>query len=283
MAQNTLRQLCLQSTTIEPPTTDRPQYSLLGPLEVWRCGRPVDIGGPQQRTLLAVLLLNANRMVGTDRLIEHLWGVQPPQTAKALLHGCISHLRRVLNSSSNEQVLVTRGSGYVLRVDTEDLDLLRFRHLTDAAACLPDGEHRVRLLSEALACWKGAVATGQDLPSCSEEIAELEERRTAALEDRLVLDLSLSVHAGLLVEVRAAVRRHPLRERLWALLIAALYGLDRQAEALATYRELRQSLIDQLGIEPSVTLRELHQQILSGTNPGDLIIPVGAENLRRTG
>ncbi len=256
------------------------RYRVLGPLELWRGESLLDIGGPQQRALLAILLLNANRVVATDRLIEYLWGQQPPQTAKTLLQGCISQLRRVLHPAEalvGEQPLVTRAPGYVLNVAADELDLLRFGILTRAAADVADGERRVRLLTAALGHWRGPVLEGQDLSSCSEELAELEERRSAALEERIAIDLSRCVHAGLVVELKAEVRSHPLRERLWALLIAALYALDRQAEALATFLELRQSLVEQLGIEPSAMLRELQRQVLAGTDPGDLVVPVASD------
>ncbi|WP_020393061.1 AfsR/SARP family transcriptional regulator [Kribbella catacumbae] len=271
----------------DPPAADGPRYRVLGPLEVWQGERLLDVGGPQQRALLAVLLLNANRVVATDRLIEYLWGPHAPQTARTLLQGCISQLRRVLPSaeaSAGEQPLVTRAPGYVLNVAADELDLLRFERLAKAAADVADAERRARLLAAAVGYWSGPVLDGQDLPGCSDEIAELEERRSAALEERIAIDLSLCAHAGLVVELKAEVRSHPLRERLWALLIAALYGLDRQAEALATFLELRDSLVDQLGIEPSSTLRELHRQVLAGTHPGDLVVPVANDrDLRRTG
>lgn len=286
ITQGAGRQLRLHHAVQDPIAADGPRYRVLGPLEVWQGERLLDIGGPQQRALLAVLLLNANRVVATDQLIEHLWGQHAPETARSLLQGCIAQLRRVLRSSMGpaaEQPLVTRAPGYVLNVGADELDLLRFERLTEAAADVVDSEHRARLLATALRNWRGPVLDGQDLPGCSDETADLEERRSAALAERIELDLSRYVHAGLVAELKAEVRRHPMRERLWALLIAALYGLDRQADALTTSRVLRESLVDQLGIEPSPTLRELHRQVLTGTHPGDLVIPVAADDLRRTG
>ncbi len=251
---------------------------MLGPLEVWQGERLLSIGGPQQKALLAILLLNANRVVSTDRLIEYLWGPHPPATARSLLQGCISQLRRALasdDSPETEHPLSTRPPGYILRVDSGQLDLLAFEELFQAATGVTDAERRTQLLTNALACWRGPVLDGLDLSAGHEEIAQLEERRASALEQRIEADLAQGARASLVVELRGQIRSQPLRERPWGLLVATLYALDRQAEALAMYRDLRACLVEQLGIEPSPTLQELHRQVLAGYAPQDLAIPVG--------
>ncbi len=268
----------VQPVAAELAPATRVRYCVLGPLEVWHGESLLSVGGPQQKALLAILLLNANRVVSTDRLVEYLWGPHPPTTARSLLQGCISQLRRVLPSERGLEAghpLSTRAPGYTLRVDSGQLDLLAFEELFQSAVGSADAEHRTQLLADALACWRGPVLDGLDLSGCHEEIAQLEERRVSALEQKIEADLAHGARAGLVVELRAQIRSQPLRERLWGLLVATLYALDRQADALATYRDLRACLIGQLGIEPSPTLQELHRQVLAGSAPQDLVIPVG--------
>ncbi|WP_405060192.1 tetratricopeptide repeat protein [Kribbella sp. NBC_01505] len=259
------------------------RYRVLGALEVWRDEEPLAVGGPQQQALLAILLLNANRVVSADRLIEYLWGSHPPTTARSLLQGCISQLRRALQpaaGAASDHPLSTRAPGYRLRVRSAELDLLAFEERVQAAAEIEDPARRSRMLADAIACWSGPVLDGLDLLACHQEIAQLTERRGFAYEQKFEADLMLGVQAGLVAELKAQIRGEPLRERLWGLLIATLYALDRQADALAAYRRLRTSLIDQLGIEPSPTLQELHRQVLAGTPPQDLVIPVGSRSAK---
>lgn len=256
----------------------RTRYGVLGPLEVWQGERLLSIGGPQQKALLAILLLNANKVVSTDRLVEYLWGPRPPATARSLLQGCISQLRRSLRPDDApvaESSLATRPPGYVLRVEAGQLDLLAFEQLFQTAGGVADAERRTQLFTDALGCWRGPVLDGLDLPACREEIAQLEERRVSALEQKIEADLAQGARVDMIGELKAEIRRQPLRERLWGVLVATLYALDRQAEALATYRDLRACLIEQLGIEPSPTLQELHRQVLTGAALQDLVIPVG--------
>jgi DNA-binding SARP family transcriptional activator len=244
------------------------RYRILGPIEVLHDGQPLAIGGPQQQALLAVLLLNANHVVSTDRLIADIWGDEPPVAARDLLRGCVARLRRVL--SADPQPLLKRGPGYVLQVQPGELDLHRFEEL--ATAALVDGsivgpERAADLLHEALALWRGPALDGVAPDVCRAEAARLEEQRLSLLEQRVDLELQLGRHDRLIGELRLHLRAHPLRERLWAQLMLALHAADRQAEALAAYRQVREMLVEELGMEPGATLRRVEQAILSGGDP----------------
>ena len=220
---------------------------LLGPLEVERRGVPLALGGRAQRALLARLLLDANRTVAIDRLIEDLWGEHAPASAVKMVHVYVSKLRKLLPDG----MLVTRAPGYSLEIDPEALDLVRFERLRQA------GRPR-----EALALWRGPALAEFDEPFAVVESARLEELHLAALEDRIDADLAAGRHAGLVGELEALVARNPLRERLRTQLMLARYRSGRQAEALAGYRELRELLATELGIEPSSALRDLERRVL---------------------
>ena len=237
------------------------RFAILGPLEVsGDDGQRLALGGPQQRALLAVLLLNAGRVVSTDRLIECLWGEQPPAAARSLLQGCVAGLRRALKvgAGPDRQPLVTRAPGYCIEVRPDELDLDRFDRLVAAAQ-----------LTDALSLWRGPVLDGIALDACQADVARLEERRLAVLEQRIEAELRAGRHTSLVGELESLVRVHPLRERLWAQLMTALYRADRQADALAAYQRLRRTLVDQLGVEPGATVRRIQGAILSGTDPGE--------------
>ncbi|MDX8035524.1 BTAD domain-containing putative transcriptional regulator [Lentzea sp. BCCO 10_0856] len=225
------------------------EFRILGPLEVLSDGLPVALGGPQQRGLLALLLLDANRVVSRDRLVTDLWGDAPPANARGLLHGCVAGLRRVLPAGR----LVTRSPGYLLRVGAGELDADRFEELTD------DDSPRT-----ALELWRGPALHDIALDSCRPAAVRLDERRLAVLERRVDLDLRLGRFADLAAELTVLVREHPLRERLWAQLMLALYGAGRQSEALAAFRRLRATLVEELGIEPSSVPRQVEQAVLAG-------------------
>jgi DNA-binding SARP family transcriptional activator len=244
------------------------RFAILGPLEARAGGRLLSLGGPQQRALLAVLLLNANRVVSTDRLAQCLWGDQPPPSARGLLQGCVAALRRVLHTEEDgerRQPLVTRVPGYLIEVRSGELDLDRFEELA-ARARHAAPEQAAALLHEALALWRGPALEEITGPGLRSEATHLAERRLAVLEERIDADLRMGRHAAVVAELRACVEANPLRERMWALLMLALHGADRQVEALAVYRRLRATLIDQLGVEPGPTLRQLERAILSGAD-----------------
>jgi DNA-binding SARP family transcriptional activator len=220
---------------------------LLGPLEVERGGVPVQLGGRAQRALLARLLLDANRTVAVDRLIDDLWGEDAPSSAVKMVHIYISKLRKQLPDG----MLVTRAPGYAVEIEPEAIDLARFERLRN--------EGRLR---EALALWRGPALAEFDEPFAILESARLEELHVASVEDRIDADLALGRHTALVGELEALVARNPLRERLWGQLMLARYRSGRQADALAAYRELRELLATELGIEPSAALRDLELRML---------------------
>jgi DNA-binding SARP family transcriptional activator len=233
------------------------EFRLLGALEV-TAGEPVAIHGRKQRALLTILLLHANKVVSTDRLVNDLWGEKPPPTATASLQNAVSALRRILG----DDVLVTQPPGYVVLVDPAQLDLGRFERLVAWARSLP-AENRAATLRDALALWRGPpLAEFQYEAFAQDEIRRLEELHLATVEDRIDADLELGRHAALVGELETLVAQNPLRERLRGQLMLALYRSGRQAEALAVYRNGRQTLRDDLGIEPTPSLQRLHASIL---------------------
>jgi DNA-binding SARP family transcriptional activator len=235
------------------------EFRILGPLEVIERGRPLELGGSRQRALLALLLTHANEVVSTDRLIDELWGARPPTTAPNALQYHISRLRKALG---HEDAIVTRRPGYLIRVEPDELDRLRFERLVEEARG-SQSERAARLLRDALRLWRGpALADVADQPFAQEEARRLEELRLSALERRLDAELALGGGAGLVGELEALAREHPLREAFRAQLMLALYRTGRQAEALDVYRETRRLLVDELGVEPGPALQELEQAIL---------------------
>ncbi|MBD0282321.1 MAG: ABC transporter substrate-binding protein [Thermoleophilaceae bacterium] len=225
----------------------------------------MDLGGPTQRALLAVLLLHAGEVVSVDRLIDQLWGDEPPATAVKTLQAHVSRLRRALNGAENGR-LETRGHGYVLHVRPGELDAERFRDLLeDARRRLAEGDpdRAAETLTEALALWRGPALAGLGRNTFARsEIARLDELRLAAIEERIEADLARGRHAALIPELEGLVAQHPLRERLRGQLMLALYRAERQAEALSVYQDGRRALAEDLGLEPSQGLRKLERQIL---------------------
>lgn len=235
------------------------EFLILGPLEVrGDQGRGVPLGPLKQRAVLAILLLHANEVVSSERLIEELWNGAPPRSARTALQVQISRLRQQLGADA----IWTKAPGYVLTVDPERIDARRFdRLLAEARELGPEG--RAAKLREALALWRGPPLDDLTFePFAAGEIARLEDLRVAALEDRIDADLELGRHAELVGELEAAIIEHPLRERLRGQLIVALYHAGRQAEALEAYRKTRRVLAEELGLEPSPPLRELERSIL---------------------
>lgn len=234
------------------------QFRLLGPLEVSDQDRPLDLGATKQRSLLALLLLNANQVVSTDRLIAELWGDSPPATVAKSVQVYVSRLRKEIPDGR----LATHPPGYVLRVGPDELDLEVFERLRRQARGVPP-EAAAEKLREALALWRGPpLADLAYEPFAQVEIARLEELRLAALEERIDADLAAGRHVDLVGELRARIAEHPLRERLRAQLMLALYRSARQAEALEAYQCARRELLDELGLEPCEALRRLERAIL---------------------
>jgi DNA-binding SARP family transcriptional activator len=239
------------------------EFRILGPLEALEDGAPVALGGAKQKALLAVLLLNANEVVSTERLIDALWDEPPARPTKAV-QVYVARLRKALG-----RTLQSRPPGYVLELTPEQLDLARFQRLCGEASDRPGAT--AAKLREALSLWRGpALAEFTNEPFARAERSRLEELRLEALEERIELELSEGAHAALTGELEALVGAHPLRERPRAQLMLALYRCGRHADALALYREGRQTLVQELGIEPSRALRALEAAILRQDEALDL-------------
>jgi DNA-binding SARP family transcriptional activator len=225
------------------------EFRLLGAFEVIADGRSLDVGRGRRRMLLAYLLLQGGRVVSRSRLIEVLWGEDPPATAATALHGHISKLRRLLGPDRVQTVT----PGYRLRLSPGELDLERFGRLI-----------RCGRYADALSLWRGAPLAEPAFEGFARaEIARLEHLRRAALEGHFACELAAGRHMVLTSELTTALEDHPLCERLSAQLMIALYRSGRQAEALDVYRATRTRLVEQLGLEPGPELRELELRILA--------------------
>ena len=235
------------------------EYRILGPLEVGDRGRRIPVGGPKQRSLLALLLLRANEVVAADALIDRLWGGRPPATAAKVIQVQIWRLRKALGPD----VLVTRPPGYMLRVGSDEFDLARFEQLVgDARGAAP--AVAATKLREALALWRGTPLV--DLlheEFAAAEIARLEELRIVALEERIEADLALGRHGQVIPDLEALAAANPYRERLHSQLMLALYRSGRQAEALDHFQKRRRLLDEELGLEPGEPLKQLQKAILA--------------------
>jgi DNA-binding SARP family transcriptional activator/Flp pilus assembly protein TadD len=246
------------------------EFRILGPVEAWRNGRPVDLSAPKERGLLAALLVSANRVVAADQLIDHLWGDDPPATSLNTLQTLVLRLRRALQPGAGAVpgVLVTRAPGYLLVVAPGRLDLHRFEQLlalARRARAARDLTRAVGCLREGLALWRGPALAGAEAPGLRlTEVPRLEECRLAAIEQCAEVELELGLHRELAGELAALAAGHPLREHLRALLMTALFRSGRQAEALAVYRDTRHTLTSELGVEPGPELQRLHQAVLTG-------------------
>ena len=240
-----------------PDDERRLRFGLLGPLEVERGEERLVVRGSRQRALLALLLLHANEVVSRERLIDGLWGDDPPETAANALQVAVHGLRRALGGTRIE----TRGAGYLLRVEPGELDLDRFRRLIEGAR--GRGVDAAEPLAEALALWRGEpLADLTAAPFARVEAERLRELRRAAIEQRIDADLAAGRHADLIAELEWLVADEPLRERLRCQLIVALYRAGRQVEALGAYRDARRTLVEELGVEPGPELRGLEGAIL---------------------
>ncbi len=235
---------------------------LLGPLEALARGEPVVLSGRKPRALVAVLALDAGRVVSVDRLVDELWPGMAPATAGHAVKVYVSQLRKTLGTGA----IATRGPGYALELHPDRVDAHRFRSLLEEGrAVLGAGEpaRAGQLLREALALWRGpALVDFAYEPFAQTAIAELEELRLAALEERIEADLALGLHGELVGELKVVVASNATRERVWGQLMLALYRAGRQADALASYRAARKALVEGLGIEPGPELRELEAAIL---------------------
>jgi WD40 repeat protein/DNA-binding SARP family transcriptional activator len=236
------------------------RFGVLGPLEVSDGDGPVPLGGPKQRVVLAHLVLGVNQVVATDRLIDAVWGESLPEEPTATLRVYVSRLRSALGQNAIEG----RPPGYVLHAERDEVDAFRFEELVrEARRGTVDPRLTVNILDEALELWRGpALGDLATESSLSGEIARLEELHLQALEERLSAQLALGRHADVIGELEALTAAHPLRERVWELLMLALYRSGRQADALGAYQRARELLADELGIDPNADLQGLQEKIL---------------------
>ena len=243
------------------------EFRILGPLEVSSEDGPVTLSASKHRALLTHLLLHPNEVVPSEVLVDALWGEQPPPSGRKVLQIYVSQLRKLLGPA----VLQTRAPGYLLAVDLSRLDSARFERLAqEASQVLRDGNPALAsaLFARALALWRGPALVDLAYESLVQtEARRLEELRVTALEQRLEADLQLGRHAALVGEVQSLVAEHPLQERFRAQLMLALYQGGRQAEAMDAYADARRTLVDELGVEPSLELRDLQHAILN-QDPG---------------
>ena len=246
------------------------EFRILGPLEVEEAGRLLPLGGTKQRAVLALLLLHANEVVSQERLIDELWDGSPPESGRTALQMHVSQLRKLLDPDAargDEELLVTRAPGYVLRVERDRIDVGRFEALVAAGTAAlsngnPDAAHEH--LAGALALWRGhALGDLVAVPFAQAEALRLEELRLAAIEERIDADLALGRDSELVAELERLVAQEPLRERLRGQLMLALYRSGRQAEALDVYRRARRKLAEELGLEPGEALQQLERAILN--------------------
>jgi WD40 repeat protein/DNA-binding SARP family transcriptional activator len=238
------------------------RFKLLGPLEAVRGADRVALGGPKQRLVLALLLIRANQVVSTERLIDEIWEEDPPDAARPSLQSYVSHLRKALGPDRLEG----RTPGYVLHASDDEVDARRFEALaTDARRKLRDDPAAAaRALRDALAMWRGdPLADLSTELSLQPEIERLSGLRLAAIEDRIEAELALGQHAELAAELETLTAEHPLRERLHGHLMLALYRAGRQAEALNAYHRLREALASDLGLDPSTAIEALQHRILT--------------------
>jgi DNA-binding SARP family transcriptional activator len=238
------------------------EFLVLGPLEARVDGRALPLGGPKQRALLALLVLNRNEVVSRDRLIDSLWGERAPESAQRSLDTYVSRLRSLLGADRIER----RPPGYLLRVEPGELDFERFEALLEqgrSAAAADDPTTAGDLLGDALALWRGcALADVASEPPLRIEAERLEERRLLALEGRIDAELALGRGPELLGELEQLVSEHPFRQRLLRQLMLSLYRAGRPADALAAYQAFRRRFAEEVGLEPSAELRALERRIL---------------------
>ncbi|MBO0883833.1 MAG: winged helix-turn-helix domain-containing protein, partial [Mycobacterium sp.] len=268
------------------------QFGILGPLEVLVNGSTVTVSAGKQRVVLVSLLVAANRVVSAERLVELVWEDAPPAKPRNALQTYVMRLRRLLGGSSQGGPVFTGQAGYGIEVAADALDLDHFTDLVRRGRAALDGEDAVGgkdLLGQGLGLWRGEPLS--DVPSETlrrEVVPGLMEQWLGAVESRLEADLALGRHVEVLPELRELTAQHPLRERLWAQQMRALYQSGRQAEALECYRTVSELLVEELGVDPGQELRELYQQVLTAdpvlTSPAVVrSVSVGAsrEGVRR--
>ncbi|MFD1149440.1 AfsR/SARP family transcriptional regulator, partial [Saccharothrix hoggarensis] len=239
---------------------DAVEFGVLGPIRAVADGAAVAVGSPREKAVLARLVVDANRVVSVDRLIDAVWQDEPPSSARSQIAIVVHRLRRGLGGHG---VITTASPGYLLRLAAHQSDLLRFDNLVArgrAAAADGDLGGAAGLLREALSLWRGAPL--EDLPGLRGDSTRLEQARLDVVETWAEVELELGHHVRVGEELAVVVAEHPLRERVRAQLMLAQYRAGRRADALRTYQEARRTLIEQIGLEPGPELRRLHEQIL---------------------
>jgi DNA-binding SARP family transcriptional activator len=239
------------------------EFRILGPVEVRADDQRIDIGHARQRSVLAVLLLDLGQVVPAERLIDRVWGEDPPASVRNVLYGCVAKLKAALARAQDPHVrLARRSGGYLLEADHDQVDLCRFRRQVGEAAMTGDDEQAAALLRTALGLWQGPALAGLDSPWLSGMRDSLELRRMAAVLDLNDIALRQGRHGALIGELTEAAAAYPADERLIGQLMLALYRSGQQAEALRWFERTRQRLAGELGADPTPRLRTLHQQIL---------------------
>lgn len=236
------------------------EFGVLGPLQVLADGRALVLGRKGMRGLLAMLVLEANRVVPIDEIVDRIWADDPPATARTIVHGYVSKLRKMLEEAdpTGSAAILTTPPGYQLSVDPWRLDLHRARQLVSSARGKP-APMRAGLLREALGLWRGQVLA--DVPG-NPITTDLDELRMSAVEERIEAELELGRHLELVGELRQLVTEHPFRERLVAHSMRALYRSGQRADALEAYQRFHRRAVEELGIDPGPDLRQLHEQVL---------------------
>lgn len=263
------------------------QLAILGPLEIRGSVGGSPAIAARQQIVLAMLLLEAERVVAVDRLIDAVWHDRPPATARGQIQICISSLRRILAATGVTTSIVTRPPGYALYLGNAQFDLHEFNRCEERARRAV-AEQRLdeaaAAYNTALSLWRGSPLAGINSPVIQTSAARLDECRMATLEDSIDLKLALGQYRSLIGELMGLVAEHPLRERLRGHLMLSLYHGGRKAEALETYRATRRMFIEELGIEPGEELRRLESVILSGDPPGEVVnvVPTAPEILQTT-
>lgn len=245
------------------------RFQLLGPVEMWDGAGVLPAGGLKQRTVLAILLLNNNRVVAEETLTALTWGDSPPAGVRGQLQLYVSRLRGLLGKPA----IVRRAAGYRIQVDPGALDVDHFDELTGLARSAPDAATASAHLRAALALWQGPGLGGTSEPLLRRERPVLEERRSSAWEDLFEAEMAMDRHSRILGDLHRLTEDNPFRETFHAQLMRALHGSGRIAEAIATYTALRVRLARELGVDPAPSLQDLYRQIISR--------PTGGGTLRR--
>ncbi|MER7793107.1 BTAD domain-containing putative transcriptional regulator [Streptomyces sp. NPDC097640] len=260
------------------------EFRVLGDVGAYLDGRALDLGHAQQRSVLAVLLVEARRTVSVEQIVHRIWGDDAPQRAKSTLYSYMSRLRGALAEAGEECRIARRSGGYALLVDPEAVDLHRFRALVEQARAAGEPSVAAPLFDQALGSWQGDFCASCDTPWLSSVREGLQQERLAALLDRGDAQLLLGRHQELLTELFALVEEQPLNERLAGHIMLALYRSGRAAEALTHYEGLRRRLAEELGVDPGPQLRLLHQRILTSdpdlTSPAPTPAPAPARSAR---